>query len=537
MNVWEEAPGVSRRTVLKWILGTSGAALVASCGSAGSPGSGGPGSQTPRRGGTIVGAQQNNWEGFDPHRQTSTPYAFPQIYNTLVRWKVQLDGSLKAAPDLATEWQLKDDVAVFRLREGVKFHDGSDWDAAVAKFNIERLKGPKSTAAAFVAGIKSAEAVDRYTLKLNLKGPTGSLLSNLSQAADDRTYIISKAMAEKVGDRYGTSPETTAGTGPMKLVEWVRDSHHIAQRTGNYWEKGGDGQPLTYFDTLKVRFINNDSVRLVELRSGNVDVIGAVPAKDVATARADRGVDLIENPYQAGTYQFTFSTKRGPFASSLPLRRAVQYAINRETIAKVLGQGSGAPMYYFLVPGYLGYDTKLPRYDYNPTQARQLLTQAGYTNGIDIMLSVINREIDQRQAEILKQMLGEVGIRANVEVLERITWVNKMKTGQYEMSTYFTTMRPDPDSILAGRFETGEGKNYAGMSDPTMDQLLAKGRGSYDDNVRAAAYRDVQKRIFETAWYGTMWYGKYFDALKKRVHGRLPTQEPIWNLREAWVER
>ncbi len=379
--------------------------------------------------------------------------------------------------------------------------------------------------------------VDRYTLKLNLNGPAGSLLSNLSQAADGRTYMISKAMAEKVGDKYGTSPETTAGTGPMKLVEWVPGSHHLVQRTGSSWERGADGQPLTYFETLRIRFIANDSVRLVELRSGNVDVINAVAAKDVRAAQADSGIQLVENSYQVGAYQFAFSTKRGPFASNLALRQAVHYAINREAVARVLGQGAGAPMYYFLTPGYLGYEAKLPRYDFNPEKAKQLLTQAGYPNGIDIQLSIINRAIDEQQAQVLKQMLGDIGIRANLDVLERIAWTNKMATGQYEMSTFFTTMRPDPDSILAGRFETGEGKNYAGLSDPTMDQLLAKGRSSYDDSTRAAAYRDVQKRIYDTAWYGTIWFSKYFDAYRKPIRGRLRTQEPYWDLREAWVEK
>jgi peptide/nickel transport system substrate-binding protein len=545
MGAVMETERVFRRDFLGMLSGATGIGLLAACSPAGPVAPAAPTSApaarssespgTPRRGGILNAAQQNNWESFDPHRITSNAAASAEIYDTLVEWKVQPDGSLAAAPALALSWDLKEDSATFKLRQGVKFHDGSDWNADVAKYNIERLKDAHSTARAFVEPVISAEAVDTYTLRLKLSSPAASLLSNLSQAADARTYMISKAMAEKAGDKYGTSPETTAGSGPMKLVEWVNGSHHTVQRTGSYWQPGADNQPLTYIDSLKVRFIADDAVRFVELRTGSADVIDNLQAKDVPAAQQDSNIDLVENPYQASCYQFNFSTRTGPFVDNLKLRQAVHYAIDRESVARVLGQGIGSPMYYFLVPGYLGYDDSLPRYAFDPARAKQLLAEAGYPNGTQIQLSCINRAVDQQQAQILKQMLGDVGITVNLDVLERIAWTDKMATGQYEMGTFFTTMRPDPDSILAGRFETGQGKNYAQMSDPKMDEALSKGRSSYDDATRVAAYREAQKRIFDTAWYGTIWYRKYFDASRKRVQGRVQTQEPGWNLRSAWL--
>jgi len=321
--------------------------------------------------------QQNNWESFDPHRITSNAAASAEIYDTLIDWKVQPDGTLAPAPGLAMSWDLKQDSATFNLRQGVKFHDGSDWNADVARYNIERLKDSRSTARAFVDSIASTEAVDAYTLRLKLSAPAGSLLSNLSQAADARTYMISKAMAEKAGDKYGTSPETTAGSGPMKLTDWVSGSHHTVQRTGNHWRVGADGQPLAYVDTLKVRFVAADAVRFVELRSANADAIDNLQAKDVPTAQQDTGIDLVENPYQASTYQFNFSAVNGPFVENLKLRQAVQYAIDRESVARVLGQSIGTPMYYFLIPGYLGYDQTAPHYTFDAARARRLLAEAG----------------------------------------------------------------------------------------------------------------------------------------------------------------
>ena len=307
-----------RRDVLRAAAALGGLGLLAACSAPGPtaptpalaarPTSAAAGA--PRRGGTLNAVQQNNWESFDPHRITSNAAASAEIYDTLIDWKVQPDGTLAPAPGLAMSWDLKQDSATFNLRQGVKFHDGSDWNADVARYNIERLKDSRSTARAFVDSIASTEAVDAYTLRLKLSAPAGSLLSNLSQAADARTYMISKAMAEKAGDKYGTSPETTAGSGPMKLTDWVSGSHHTVQRTGNHWQMGADGQPLAYVDTLKVRFVAADAVRFVELRSANADAIDNLQAKDVPTAQQDTGIDLVENPYQASTYSIQLQRRQ-----------------------------------------------------------------------------------------------------------------------------------------------------------------------------------------------------------------------------------
>jgi peptide/nickel transport system substrate-binding protein len=204
-------------------------------------------------------------------------------------------------------------------------------------------------------------------------------------------------------------------------------------------------------------------------------------------------------------------------------------------MAKVLSLGFGSAEYWFLNPGYLGYDEKLPYYAFDLAKAKALVVEAGYPNGVDITISLINRALDQQEAQILKQMLGDVGIRASLEALERLAWMDKTASLNYEMAVYYTGIRPDPDSILAGRFQTGEAKNYAGMSDPVVDDWLAKGRGSFDDKVRAAAYAEVQKRIYETSWYGTMWMTKAADGFRKTVKGWVILQSGP-DVRNAWLE-
>jgi peptide/nickel transport system substrate-binding protein len=493
-----------------------------------------PTAGAPKRGGTLVMGAQNDTSTLDPHRSSGPSSVQSLVYDSLIRWDVDAKGNCGPAPALATTWTFEGSTVVMKLRQGVKFHDGSDFNAEVAKFNLERMNDSKSVARAFVSAIKTIDIVDPYTIKLNLTGPSGSLLSNLSQAADSRPWIISKAMAEKAGDKYGTSPETTAGSGPMKLVEFVVGSHHVLQRTGQYWEKGEDGQPLPYYDTMRWRFIKDDSVRATELRTGNIQWQDILATKDIAPLQKDPNFVLAENPFQMTCYQFTFSAKSEKFADA-NIRKAAHYAIDREAMAKVLGQGFGAPHYWFLTPGYLGYDEKLPHYSFDPAKAKQLLADAGFKNGIDASLLIINREGDQQEAQILKQMLGDVGIRLNIEALERVAWLDKVATMKYDMAIYQTGVRPDPDSILAGRFQTGEQKNQAGMSDPVIDDWLAKGRASFDDTVRAAAYAEVQKRIYETAQYGTIWMSSIYGAFSKKVKNWKMLQSGA-DIRYAWLE-
>ena len=489
---------------------------------------------TPKRGGTLIAGSQNDCQNFDPHRTNGGASSFALIYDTLIRWGVDAKGNTIPLPGLATEWTLDGSTATFKLRQGVKFHDGTDFNAEVAKFNLERMNDAKSAARAFVAAIKTIDIVDTYTIKLNLTGPSGSLLSSLSQAADSRPWIISKAMADKAGDKYGTSPDTTAGTGGMKLIEFVAGSYHVVQRTGTGWEKGADGQPLPYFDTMRWRFVNDDTVRATELRTGNIHWMNAVAAKDITPIQQDANLVAMFNPYQNNCAQFTFSVKSEKFGN-LKLRQAVQYAMDRESMAKVLGGGFGVAHYWFMTPGYLGYDETLPHYTFDAAKAKQLVIDAGYPKGVDVGLMIINRAADTQQAQMMKQMLGDVGITVQIESLERLAWLDKVATLKFDLATYYTGVRPDPDSILAGRFMTGESKNQGGMSDPVIDDWLVKGRSSFDDKVRAAAYAEVQKRIFETAQYGTLWMMPYIDGFSKKVKGVKMLQGGP-DVTNAWLE-
>jgi peptide/nickel transport system substrate-binding protein len=200
----------------------------------------------------------------------------------------------------------------------------------------------------------------------------------------------------------------------MRVIEWVSGSHDIVERTGEYWMDGEDGEPLTYFERQRSEFTAEDSVRALALRSGDVDLANSIAPRDVESIQNADGVEAVENVFQTTMAQFTFSTEYGPFHDNQDLRIAVAYAIDRQALADVLGEGLGEPARWFLSPGHIGYEEteeSVPYYEYDPDMARQYLESAGYPDGLDTEVSVINRELDVQQAEMLEQMLGEVGIR------------------------------------------------------------------------------------------------------------------------------
>lgn len=493
-----------------------------------------------KRGGTARGGRQNDWETFNPVLSQNNVDDTDLVYNTLVGFKYNSETKrFGVVPELAESWDSKDPKAViFKLRKGIKFHDGTEFNAEAAKFVIDKLlTHPKSQGKENVAAIANVVAVDPTTLRINLKAPSASILPNLSLEANVRAGMFSKAMWEKYGDDYGTAPEKTAGTGPMRLTEWLKSDHVRLARFDGYWEKGEDGKPLPYLDGYYGRFIADDSVRILELRSGNIDIVDIIAGKDVPAVKANPDLVYWEMPWQGNAYQMAFNFRSGRFSDNLKLRQAVLYAIDQDNIAKTLGLGQGIPLPYPLAEGMLGYDPTLPKYSHDVAKAKQLLTEAGYPDGMDIELSGISREVDLREAQILKVNFDAVNIRTTLSSRERIAWVQQMAQGDYEFSTFRGPFRLDPDLHLGYRMSTGGSGNYAGWSNPSFDKCLEEGRSTYDDKQRQEIYKRCQTIVYEQAPFGFIWVQVFNNAYNKRLKGLETAFSGNFRLRRAWLDQ
>ncbi|MCL4534696.1 MAG: ABC transporter substrate-binding protein [Bacteroidetes bacterium] len=492
-----------------------------------------------KRGGTARVHRITDWEHMDPHlSQISRPDAL-LVYDTLVDLqKDEKTGTFVPVPMLATSWDLSNPKSiVFKLRPGVKFHDGSDFNAEVAKWNLDRLRThPKSFAKEYTDAHESVEIIDPQTIRLNLKYPYAPVLMNLTNAPDDKPMMVSKAQWDKEGD--DGLAKKSVGTGPFSFAEWATGDHVTYKRFPDYWMKGDDGQSLPYLDQVIVRFIQDTSVAVVEMKAGNLDYMEEISAKDVPSIKSTPTLVYEEWPWQFSLYMFAFNAKPGAILAGdkmKPVRQAILQAVDKNALANTLGLGIGRPAYWHLGPGNIGYSEKVPKYDYNLDKAKQLMAQAGYPNGIDLNVDITARTEDIQNAQIYQQMLEKAGVRITITQQDRVAWGAKMRSGDWQMTTLRSNLRADPDQVLAFRFGSKGSGNYAAWSNADMDKCLQEGASEFDPAKRQTIYERCQGIVYDDAYYGFEWARVMTKARNKRLQG-VPERWWEWYLTKAWLE-
>lgn len=554
---------ITRRELLQTLGGAAAGLVLTSCSPAPAPGAS-PAANAPastqapaagappkataassapasaiKRGGTIRMGVAWTLPTLDPHLTSSfPPPVYMLLYNNLMRYELvdPQKGVFEAKPELAESWSRPDPSKfVLKLRQGVKFHDGSDFDAEVAKWNVQRwITNPKFQGNSYTGPIAGADALDKYTLQINLKSPQAAMEAILSGASVPCFSMISKAAFEKLGEtEFGNKP---VGTGPMKFVEWKRDDRVVLERFDGYWEKGADGKALPYFDRYVERFIQDPTVTLAEIRSNNIDVTEEVEAKDVAAIKSNPQLVYYETPWGGFIYfSLGFSFRGGKFFDNLKLRQAALHALDRESMAKTFGFGIGRPHYFpYFTPGTLGYDDANLKYEFQPDKAKQLVKDAGFPNGVEVTLSVITRQPEMRIGEMVKAMWDEVGIKTTLESMERLAWIDKITSGKFDAS--FWRQPAQPDSELSSRgLVTGASSNWPGASIPSLDKAMTDARVETDPRKRQELYKQAQQAMYESAFWGSGYFMPGNKVYRKEVKGLKVNFDKI-NLREAWLD-
>jgi ABC-type transport system substrate-binding protein len=536
MNENANLPPVSRRSFLAGVGGAA-AALVTS----GAPAALAQPAGAIKRGGTFVESINWTYPSLDSHL-SSQPFmaGFEAMYNTLVRFELAdpKTGEQKVVGDLAESWEQPDaKTMVFKLRQGVTFHDGSSFDAEVAAWNMLRVRDhPKSQWKTQLAVLETAEALNKSTLRLRLKTPSPGFLRSLAYASGARVYMNSKAAVDKLGeDGFARSP---VGTGPFKFKQWVTDDRLILERNPNYFETGADGKPLPYLDGFVGRFVPDPTVALVDMRAGAVQLVEWLPTKDAAAVKADPNLVLYELPWAGQNYfKVGFNAKASPF-NDVRVRQAALMGIDRAGMAKALGFGVGVPHYYpFWLPRTLGYDETVTKNEYNPAKVKELLTAAGYPNGVSIELKVISREPENTIGEFAQQMWSAVGIKTKLVSLERLAWIDAVRANNFQAAFWrgvFQTV-VDPD-VLKTRIKCGAPANWAQVCDPDIDKLMDEGGATMDPKKRHEIYRNVLRLVQERAYIGTGIVMPLLMAYRKEVQGlRFNFQVP--NVTTAWLAK
>jgi peptide/nickel transport system substrate-binding protein len=493
-----------------------------------------------KRGGTIVQGRNFTYNDMDVQRTQSSGPITMMIYDKLIDIDPVPDpksgAKYQLMPLLAEDWSVVDPTTVeLKLRKGVKFQDGSDWNAELAKWNLDRmLTDKKSMSKEVLSGILSVSVKDPSTVQLKLKEPWGPLFLNLTSVGPGNG-MVSKAAVDKGGDEIlSTKP---VGSGPMVLDQWARDDRVTLKRWDGYWQKGVDGQSLPYFDTFVERFISDPSVSLVEMKAGTVHLTENLEPKDVAGVKANADLVYQELTW-VSTLFFTYglNAEKAPFKDSKPVRYALQHALDREGMVKAMGFGMGKPAYYWAwADTTLGYNAQIPRYEFDVAKAKKLLADAGYPNGIDIELLAISRQPEQRIGEMAKQMWDNAGIRTTINAMERLTSIDRARSGNFQVYFYGHRNYPDPEASF--RLVTcGASSNYTGYCNQELMKCFAEGRKVFDTNEREKVYSRCLGIIQDDALVG----GGYFIPQNRTYNKAVKGVEIRWldtDLRRAWVDK
>ncbi|MEC0206783.1 ABC transporter substrate-binding protein [Paenibacillus lautus] len=487
----------------------------------------------PPQGGELSFALATSPDTLDPHRSglAVSVRVIRTIHDSLV---VQLpDHTIK--PWLATEWKVSEDGLsyTFKLREDVKFHDGTPFNAEAVKYNFDRILDPAtkaSNAAALLQPYQSSEVLDEYTVRLNLATPSRAFLGNLSQAL---LGIVSPAAAQKYGDQLGQHP---VGTGPFKFVKWEENAGIHVERNPDYkWAPElVTNQGAPYLDGIDFRIVPEEATRIGSVQSKQVLAAETVPPQHILTLEKDPNFQLLQTNTVGLPYTLFFNKDREPW-NELKARQAVQLAVDVDTIVKTLYLGTYERAWSPLTPGTFGYDASLEQ-SIKPDipKANRLLDELGWVRGEDgirvkdgkkLTLRYVdgtpNREKRNDIAVMIQQQLKQIGIAVEVEITKDIRTV-VYTNGDYDLYGN-SQVNSDPNALYSF-YHSYDPKGQASLSrlnDPDVDQWLEQGRVEKDDAKRAELYQQVQQYIIDHAIILPIYVFPYTVAASNSVQGVL----------------
>ena len=370
----------------------------------------------------------------------------------------------------------------FYLRKGVKFHNGAPFDAEDVKYSMGVYLDPKNRRYSYAQAIQRVEVRDPYTVDIVTAKPSGALLTNLA-----RLFILPREAREKMRpEAFGQNP---VGTGPYRMVEWLRDQRLVLEANPGYWRGTPSPRRLTF------RAIKDPSTRTAELRTGGVDIIVAPPVPQLELL--DRGETQVAAVKGGRMLIFPFNLKQPPF-DNVKVRQAANLAVNREAIVRAVLGGHGVVLAGPLVAGWLGYDPAVAPYPYDPARARQLLAEAGHPQGFETTWSISSGVFlkDTEIAEAVAGQLRQVGIRVNLVPTDRAKLQKDVQDGTFQGITsnaWGTQFEPD---LMLSWYLT-----KAHLSTPRIMELLDAGRSEVD----VAKRRPVYQEVYRTARDEALW--------------------------------
>lgn len=462
----------------------------------------------------LVVAQGADPASMDPHASNDQPSSRvnKQIYDTLV----DATEDMELVPGLAESWEQLDDTTwQFNLRQGVKFHNGEELKASDVKFSFDRMMD-SSEVAHIIGAVNSVEVEDDYTVIIKTAEPFGPILAHLAHTA---ASILNEKAVKEAGEDYANNP---VGTGPYKFVQHDAGDKVTLERFDDYYK--GPAK----IKTVIFRNIPEGTNRTIGLETGEVDIAYDIEPIDVSIVKEHKDLEFVEEPSLSTAY-IGFNLKKEPF-DKLEVRRALNHAINVEEIIDVVLEGAGTRATGPINDKVFGFNDELEGYEYDPEKAKQLLADAGYPNGFKTTIWTNDNPVRVKIAEIVQAHLKEVGVEAEIDMVEWGAYLERTAAGEHDMFILgWVTVTGDADYGLYALYHSsqhGGAGNRTFYDNPEVDKLLEKGRTSGDEATRLESYKKAQEIIvedtpqlflyFQTQNIGTQ---KYVDGFKMHPAG------------------
>ncbi len=522
---------------------------VIGCSTAGTPSGKDAGQKTagtgPKKGGTITVALDAEPDTLDVQKTgMSASSTVASFIGDELFYRDPQTGESK--PHLAESYTISEDgkTWTFKIRPGVKFHDGTPMTAKSFKETFERALAPETasvTTGPTLSLVASITAPDDNTLVLQLKEPSAPLLPGL--ASPGFMQPLSMAAVEKLGKDYGRNP---VGEGPWKFESWLPGQSITLVRNEDYkWaNKSVENQGPPHPDKLVFKFIHDHQVLVAAFESGTVD-IASIQAKDAKKFRNNDKYTVLEGISPGVT--FIGMNLTNEFLKDINVRKAMNMAINKEALIQADLQGEGVPAYGPLPRSMFGYDKSIEEYayKYNLEEAKKLLDASGWKenaqgirekDGKQLRLRLTTVEGTQGNA-LIQNMLKQIGIDVKIETGDRATMLQSAVKGTFDLIALSYT-DSDPDAVLYSVFHSsqiGQGFNFGRVNSQEIDALLMKGRTTTKPEERQKIYEEFQKIAVEQAFWIPLYTAKSFYVVNNRVQGVKINSQLDLILQDSWV--
>jgi peptide/nickel transport system substrate-binding protein len=459
--------------------------------------------------GTFISAQTTEATGLDPQLvpALSRSRRSPLLYNQLVRF----DPDMTPQPELAESWETSKDglTWTFKLRQGVKFHDGQELTSADVKFTFDRLLEKSAAGKADFNAVDRVEPAGKYVVKFVTKEPFAALVGALGGFFG---FIISEAGIKKHGDLN----KAALGTGPFILDDWKVEQQMVLKKNPNYWKKGAP-----HVDQLVLRVIPDEANIVAALRTGQIHHAFIEDNKNFNLLKDEKSLTGYRSS-RLGYDYLNISANRGPL-KDVRVRQAISWAVDRSQVMRVAAAGFGrltAPATGPMKQWQLPEDVWMKYYKPDVDKAKKLMADAGHANGFTVKCMVIPTFPTMMSgAPVIAQQLKRIGITMEIEQVEYAIWIKRWIAHDFDMTMNTTPGYADPDTAFFRALHSTKGQNWNSWSVPELDALLEEGRRTMDQKKRKEIYDRVQIQILENVPHLWLFSAETIDFTQATVKG------------------